>query len=234
MLRIRIFTAGAVMAVILAVSSGAIAQNNEQPGKPLALLAGLTPPHEKKTIVHARTAHNATAKRVRKQTAKLANAAAAKASADAAPAPAPPAPSTLPENLWPAPDQATPANVAAEPAAEPAPPPAAAADDPDLGAVVVNGQTVQIKPADQINEIDLAAGDQNVDAGAAAPTDHAEAAPAAAPVVAVAASEAASKAASPVGSASWIAQVMAALGGAIAAGSVAWFLIGSGPQRTYG
>ena len=38
----------------------------------------------------------------------------------------------------------------------------------------------------------------------------------------------------PVGSASWIAQVLAALGGAIAAGSVAWFLIGASPQRMYG
>lgn len=39
---------------------------------------------------------------------------------------------------------------------------------------------------------------------------------------------------SPVGSASWIAQVLAALGGAVAAGSLAWILIGSAPQRTYG
>jgi hypothetical protein len=39
---------------------------------------------------------------------------------------------------------------------------------------------------------------------------------------------------SAVGSASWIAQVLAALGGAIAAGTVAWFLIGAGPARTYG
>jgi hypothetical protein len=38
---------------------------------------------------------------------------------------------------------------------------------------------------------------------------------------------------SAVGSASWIAQVLAALGGAIAAGVVAWFLIGAGPVRTY-
>jgi hypothetical protein len=37
-----------------------------------------------------------------------------------------------------------------------------------------------------------------------------------------------------IGSASWIAQVLAALGGAIAAGAVAWFLIGGGPVRTYG
>lgn len=39
---------------------------------------------------------------------------------------------------------------------------------------------------------------------------------------------------SPVGSASWIAQLLAALGGAIAAGAVAWFLIRPAPERTYG
>jgi hypothetical protein len=42
------------------------------------------------------------------------------------------------------------------------------------------------------------------------------------------------KDASAVGSASWIAQVLAAFGGAVAAGVVAWFLIGGGPQRMYG
>jgi len=39
---------------------------------------------------------------------------------------------------------------------------------------------------------------------------------------------------SPVGSASWIAQLLAALGGAIAAGLVAWFLIRPAPRRHYG
>jgi hypothetical protein len=40
---------------------------------------------------------------------------------------------------------------------------------------------------------------------------------------------------SPIGSASWIAQVLAALGGAMAAATVAWFLVGAGPQvRDYG
>ena len=39
---------------------------------------------------------------------------------------------------------------------------------------------------------------------------------------------------STIGSASWIAQVLAALGGAITAGVLAWFLIGAGPVRSYG
>jgi hypothetical protein len=37
-----------------------------------------------------------------------------------------------------------------------------------------------------------------------------------------------------VGSPGWIAQVMAALAGAVAAGAIAWFLIGAGPRRVYG
>jgi hypothetical protein len=37
-----------------------------------------------------------------------------------------------------------------------------------------------------------------------------------------------------VGSPGWIAQVMAALAGAVAAGVIAWFLIGAGPRRVYG
>ena len=36
---------------------------------------------------------------------------------------------------------------------------------------------------------------------------------------------------SSIGSASWIMQIMAALGGAVAAGSAAWFLIGSASPR---
>ena len=35
----------------------------------------------------------------------------------------------------------------------------------------------------------------------------------------------------PIGTLSWIAQVLAALGGAVAAGSVAWILIGPMPLR---
>jgi hypothetical protein len=37
-----------------------------------------------------------------------------------------------------------------------------------------------------------------------------------------------------VGSPGWIAQVLAALAGAVAAGAIAWFLIGSTPRQSYG
>ena len=132
---------------------------------------------------------------------------------------------TLPENVWPQPDQSTPVNTAAaEQAAAPA------ADDPPLSAIVVNGQTVQIASPDDVNDIDLAADDRNAAPAAPARSVRADMAPEAVPMAATARREDAS----PVGSASWIAQMLAALGGAIAAASVAWFLIGSGPQRMYG
>jgi hypothetical protein len=41
-------------------------------------------------------------------------------------------------------------------------------------------------------------------------------------------------ASSPIGGALWIEHVLAALGGAITAGAVAWFLIKPAPQRSYG
>jgi hypothetical protein len=82
--------------------------------------------------------------------------------------------------------------------------------------------------------MDLAANSPNAPAAtttaAAVQSDVIEPAPAAEAVVAAQAP----RSTSPVGSASWFAQVLAALGGAVAAGSAAWFLIGSAPQRTYG
>jgi hypothetical protein len=96
---------------------------------------------------------------------------------------------------------------------------------------VIDGQTVRVASPDDANEIDLA-----IEQGAL---------PAAAPAVKAANTETAAPAdksdsaaaavsqtpSSKVGSASWLMQVMAALGAAVAAGSVAWFLIGSAPQR---
>ena len=97
--------------------------------------------------------------------------------------------------------------------------------------LVIDGQTVRVASPDDANEIDLA-----IEQGAL---------PAAAPAVKAANTETAAPAdksdsaaaavsqtpSSKVGSASWLMQVMAALGAAVAAGSVAWFLIGSAPQR---
>jgi hypothetical protein len=99
---------------------------------------------------------------------------------------------------------------------------------------VVGGQEVRVASPDDVNEIDLAA--NNATASPSAPAaDSGEVSPKADSVsVAVAQQRQVSQEHSPIGSPSWIMQVVAALGGAVAAGSVAWFLIGSAPQRTYG
>jgi len=233
MLRIRICAAGAATAVFLtamtflaamtSVSGAAVPHGGDQPGKP-AVLAGLTPPHEapqqKKTMAHAKahakTAHKTTAvKSVKMRTAALAATVTAKQAVVAKETmDAPPPASALPENVWQAPERPVQTEATA------APTPAPIAENASPRAVVVDGQTVQIAAPEDVNEIDLAAADQ--------PKDNMTAEPA--PTVVAAAHEDKNQ----VGSASWIAQVLAALGGAIAAGSVAWFLIGASPQRMYG
>jgi hypothetical protein len=260
---LRIVCAGlaAAFAVALALSgASALAATGGQIGQPLSLLAGLRPPHETKahgtkahetkSIVHAKTARRAgkrTAARkgrsalrrelsaahkrheIAKRTAvgkiaveqrerhdrSIATAALAAAESPAQTAPA--------NNIAPAADAPSPAVIAAAPA----PATVQSNNDPDPSAVVVNGQTVQIDPTDHVNAMDLAAGDAPP---AATPDDRTDTAPAPQTVLAAPLH----RDADPVGSASWIAQVLAALGGAVAAGTVAWFLIGSGPTRMYG
>ncbi|MGD0419281.1 MAG: hypothetical protein ABSA68_06865 [Xanthobacteraceae bacterium] len=115
------------------------------------------------------------------------------------------------ENSWPAVNSAVPADVAFAP---PALQPTAAPTEQAPSQFVVAGQTVQLASPDNVNEIDLAAeAEPKSDSMNAVPPP---------------------QQGSDVGSTSWIMQVLAALGGAVAAGSVAWFLIGSTPQRTYG
>jgi hypothetical protein len=151
----------------------------------------------------------------------------------------------LPENAWAtqpaassqttqpdaasAADNAAPAAqaAAADSQAAPAAQVAAADSQATPTAVVVGGQTVDVATPDQTNAIDLAADDRHASAVSDNRTDPDPPAQRvlAAPVV---------KDANSVGSASWIAQVLAAFGGAVAAGVVAWFLIGGSPRRTYG
>ena len=127
----------------------------------------------------------------------------------------------------------------------PTPQPALSRDQPVPKELVVAGRTVQVASPDEVNELDLAAKDTQPPASNA-PSDAASPVPATNDV-AEAGSKSASLTAPPpqpstmparltsqVGSASWIAKVLAALGGAVAAGSAAWFLIGATPQRTYG
>jgi hypothetical protein len=162
------------------------------------------------------------------------------------------------ESSRPAANSPVPADVAfAPPATQPSlPMPAAQVESAPSqtstsqlpGRVVVAGQTVQVAAPDAVNEMDLAANNTSAQANDAAPSMMASA-PALREIAdATPKSDAKSdfvSAAPPpqqssdtirndMGSPSWILQVLAALGGAVTAGSVAWFLIGSTPQRTYG
>jgi hypothetical protein len=173
--------------------------------------------------------------------------------AEAAPAPAPepapaqPTPAAPQPSIWPAVDAGAP--VAA---ALPAPPAAAALPAPPAAAQNVTTEQVLsdapngIAPNGRIpqaaavaaaapNAADAVAEHHAAEAGTPVPTQNAApeiAAPAQSaaeePVVramVATPSPAESDATSPVGSASWTMQVLAALGGALAAGAVAWFLI---------
>ncbi len=245
MLSIRIVSAAAGAAIALLLATGwATAQTatNEQPGKPLALLAGLRPPHESKVHATASIVHTKTAGRTIKQTAAKRSAAkrptqlARKKFHEIAAAPSqeqPLAPSVAPANNRPVADAAPRADMATASDMAMAAPQAGLAEaaplDSGLSAIVVAGETVQVASPDQVNDIDLAADDGNHANLTTAPSERTEVKSMshvfAAPVHADA---------SAVGSASWVAQVLAALGGAVAAGTVAWFLIGFGPQRMYG
>jgi hypothetical protein len=105
--------------------------------------------------------------------------------------------------------------------------------------LVVDGQTIQVASADQANEIDLAANDAGVASDASlgaagarsAPATEAPEAATSSPTTRVAFAQ---MPRAEVGSTSWLLQVLAALGGAVAAGVVAWFLMGSSPQRMHG
>lgn len=226
MRRIRILTAIAALSIMTVGGAAAQAETNTVPGNPIPLLKILAKPEKTKTGIHG--------KRVGKRMGKTHMAAKTRVlhrSARARPA----APT-------PADDDAVPTNVAAVPSAAPPAPPTAASPpsaaasltEPMPNELVVGGRTVQVTAPDNVNQIDEAADPQRVAASAATSaarlSDGAEAEPAAETATVARAQ----RGRSPVGSASWIMQILAALGGAFAAGSAAWFLIGSAPQRTYG
>ena len=236
MLNTRIVSAGAASLLFVAMAAGdAAAQTatTSAPGSPLPLLQILSAPdavntkhpeavntkhHVKTAAVRHHKMHVAASDRKRSHPPLQ---------AAATPRPAPGTPAT---NLAPLPNFA-----AAEPAVQPAPAPSAVVP----AELVVAGQTVQIASPDDANELDLAANDAATLSDAAEPSDPpASAAATGDGTEPTAKTDTMTAASAPapaptVGSASWIAQVLAAFGGAVAAGSVAWFLIGSAPQRTY-
>lgn len=228
MLRISIATAG-ISLLALTLMTGGSAAAQSAPGKPIQLLQILAKPdeakpHAKRSSKASHKTHVALAKAKTKHPAEAAPPATAAALDDAVP------------------DSTGPANspeIAAAASATPAAPAAVVATqsaEPVPGELVVGGHTVQIVSPDEANDIDLAA-DLSAGPGPAVSTattataaDVGKAEPAHAAMLVAASRDDASA----VGNASWIAQILAALGGAVAAGSLAWFLIGSAPQRTYG
>jgi hypothetical protein len=105
----------------------------------------------------------------------------------------------------------------------------AAAAESAPSALLVGGRAVRIVSPDDANEIDLAADAPEVAASKGPRSDIAAAQSPEAETVAVVQAREPSAA----GTSAWVAQLLAAIGGAMAAASVAWFLIGSAAQRTY-
>jgi len=224
MLSIRIVAAGALVSVMTV--GGAMAQTTTGTGKPIELLQVVTQPDKTKLKSHSK--RTIKIKTAAKRTGKRHSLAARQRPIHVVEAVKAAAPAAAPATVWPdLTPAAAPANLAS---AEPAPQPAPAATASTPSELVVGGQTVHVVSPDDANEIDRAADAQNAPSAAATKSAVAAAGPASDTATIARPHEETSH----VGSASWIAQVLAALGGAIAAGSVAWFLMGSAPQRTYG
>jgi hypothetical protein len=129
-------------------------------------------------------------------------------------------------DIWADPEAARATQVASD---EPEQQGAAVAAESAPSALLVGGRAVRVVSPDDANEIDLAADAPEVAASKGPRSDIAAAQPPEAETVAVAQAPEPS----PAGTSAWVAQLLAAIGGAMAAASVAWFLIGSAPQRTY-
>jgi hypothetical protein len=226
MLNIRIDTGRATLAALLFAASmmggGALAQTdaNGAPGKPLQLVQNFKPASKPAATKSAKATAKIETRRHRTLALRK-RAPGTLALRNRAPAPVRLAQG--PAAAWPAAPALPFAGAAAVAAPSPVP------VEPLPSELVVGGQTVQIGSPEELNEIDLAAKDEAASGAAANPQAGNDVPDAAAK------SELATAAPpSEIGSAAWLLQVLAALGGAVAAGSVAWFLIGSAPQRMYG
>jgi hypothetical protein len=256
MLPIRIVTTVTLVAAVLgaAVASAAAQTATEPVGRPLQLLQFVQPKGKTKPPLHhklvAKVEHKPVARLERKlagnrhferRIARRAIGAPPKAVAAAPQTPAAGAADALPANTQLA-GTATPGVT------ETLTPPQATAAvtnetvvERDPNQIVANGHSVQPASPDQANAVDPAADNHEQTANeqtaneqtpnTATPAE--PIAPQAAPIAMVArAAVEKPEPPSPVGSASWIGQVLAALGGAVAAGIVAWFLIWPAPIRT--
>jgi hypothetical protein len=224
-------------AVLLAVTIGsAAAQDQTSAGKPLQLLQFAH--HDAKAPLqpHARAAEKSAKHAAAKH--RIAKAAVAKPHkvlaavlphrvAEPAPIQAPeatqPAAAAPQSTLWPAIDSAAPGSIAvpAPPAAQNVKTEQVVSDAPN--AIAADGKVAQASPPPEVSAPQVAA-DAHPAAAAPAVGNSVAAEPAVRAMIASPA-PAESNAKSPIGSAPWLLQALAALGGALAAGVVAWFLI---------
>jgi len=232
MLSIRVVAAGAALMLLSGLTAGgALAQTatDQTPGKPLQLLQWL----------HTTAQSSEPKARPRAKIAERKITHTATAVAKHRRSPVETAEATPQASVW------APLNAVASDSTtiaatvEPVPQAALTPANPIPSELVVAGQTVQIASPDQVNELDLAAQDSEaaantMPAAPAASVPATDNVPAPAPKSDSLVAAWSQPSASQVGSTSWIAKVLAALGGAVAAGSAAWFLIGATPQRTYG
>lgn len=207
MLSIRIVTAGAVLAFAV---SAAAAQDSDTPGQPGSLLKMLMHSSETTTAPQDKVE----AKRVAPKTIRTAKHLRHHATRIAA-ATEEPAPTIEPT---PAREQTpTPASWSAQAAIDAAPPSIWPAGNAALFAGVLDSEP-QVASAEPSTS-----GDQN----AATSNPVADTQPA--PVVAAAQQDNSDDSRD-----AWFEEILATLGGALAAGAVAWFLFGAAPQRLYG
>jgi len=244
MLRIRIVTIGAVFAFAV---TGTAAQSaaSGSPGKPLPLLQFVGHKTKPAPVAHthrpAKIAKRATAKTriVKRRVGNPHHVLAAAqhhpipALAAEAPTPAPAQTASVaaPANVWPVADSGLPgaviggSNSFTPGTAAPAAVTTEKVVESDPDGIVTGAQSGAPLAPKAVSPVKLTA------AGEAAKT----AAPAAAnpppPVSRAMLVAPLARGSDPIGSASWIAQVLAALGGAIAAGAVAWFLIKPTPEQ---
>jgi hypothetical protein len=222
MLKFCIVTAGA--ALIMVGSASAQTAGSAAPGKPISLLQVLLHPAKAKanakTKPHTKLAHSHTAKSGKKFASRKTHLAVRRE--DPAPSSEVAAPEAATATVWPAVDTNSSAAVAPE---------LAAASAPDaqssLSEMVVDGRTVQIAAPDEVNAIDLAADEPHEIApvqDSGADRDQPSAA-----FVALARQDDGDKSRD-----AWYEELLATLGGALAAGSVAWLLIGFAPPRRDG
>jgi len=230
MLIIRIVTAGAML-VAMAGAAAAQTDDGATPGKPILLLQ-VSQPAKAKPNAHTKFVRKHKAKTARKFASRKTHFAARKddpppadttalaPAAAASIAPAAAADVTA-ASVWPADTATSPAAVAvpAPPDAPPAPP------QSPPSATAGGGETAQVPSLDQVNAADLATGAPRDSAPALAPVDQAGGQQDTVPAVALA-QQAGGKSRD-----AWYEGLLATLGGALAAASVAWFLIGFAPPR---